>query len=74
MHAFRIFVYLRVFRGYLPPTPKWPQKAQEVTKTAANMLECIRVEFSRIFVFFVAICHQLQIAILQRSEGRVWSI
>jgi len=39
------------------------KKAQESTKTAANMLECI-LEFSCVFVFFVAICHQVPIAIL----------
>jgi len=35
---------------------------------AADMLECMRFEFSCIFVFFVAIYQQLQIAILHKSE------
>jgi len=40
------------------------KKAQKSTKTAANVLDCLRFEFSRIFVFFAAIYHQFQIAIL----------
>jgi len=43
-------------------------KRHKKARKRSKQLECMRFEFSCIFVFFVAIYHQLQIAILKEPE------